>query len=204
MAENGHRKVGCVIMASGLGKRFGRNKLLEPFRGRSLIQRVLELTEEEAAGCLFDRRIVVTRSEEVRELCERQNVEVLFHQMPDRSDAVRLGISAMEEMDGCLFCPCDQPLLQRESIQRIVWRFREKGTGILRLAWKEQQGAPVLFGREYFEELKCLPKGRGGSYLVKRYPDQVETVSAQWEAELYDCDTQEDLARLLRMSEEIE
>ena len=32
-------KLGCVIMASGLGKRFGGNKLMEDFHGKPMIQR---------------------------------------------------------------------------------------------------------------------------------------------------------------------
>ena len=36
---------GCVIMASGLGKRFGGNKLLARLKGRPLIQYALDATE---------------------------------------------------------------------------------------------------------------------------------------------------------------
>ena len=65
--------VGCVIMASGISKRFGENKLLVDFRGKKLIERVLELTE----GSLFARRIVVTRTKEVEALCKEQGIEVI-------------------------------------------------------------------------------------------------------------------------------
>ena len=38
-------QIGCVIMASGLGKRFGGNKLMADFHGKPMIQRSLNATE---------------------------------------------------------------------------------------------------------------------------------------------------------------
>ena len=37
--------LGCVIMASGLGKRFGGNKLMADFDGQPLICRALTVTD---------------------------------------------------------------------------------------------------------------------------------------------------------------
>ncbi|MGN1141161.1 MAG: NTP transferase domain-containing protein [Oliverpabstia sp.] len=193
-ASENKKKVGCVIMASGLSKRFGRNKLLAEFRGKTMIQRILDITGEE----LFDRRVVVTRSEEVRELCRQQKVDVIFHELPDRNDTIHFGVDVMKEMDGCMFCPCDQPLLQRESLVRMLRQFEKKGKGIYRLSYEEKQGAPILFGKEYFQELLALPSKCGGSYLVKKYPDQVENVSASDKIELFDIDTPEQYEAMIQ------
>lgn len=184
--------IGCVIMASGLSKRFGRNKLVEEFQGKTLIQRILDTTGDG----MFARRVVVTRSEEVRQICEAQHVPVIFHELPGRNDTVRLGIDEMSGMDGCVFCPSDQPLLRKESLKRIVEAFSQKRSGMFRLSYGEKQGTPILFGKEYFEELAHLPEKKGGSYLAKKYPEQVELISAEDELELFDIDTTEDLERL--------
>lgn len=37
--------IGCVIMASGLGKRFGSNKLMADFNGKPMIYRILSATD---------------------------------------------------------------------------------------------------------------------------------------------------------------
>ena len=83
-------QIGCVIMASGLGKRFGGNKLMADFNGKPMIQRALDLTEG-----LFCRRVVVTRHERIAGLCREQNVDVVLHDLPHRSDTVRLGLEAL-------------------------------------------------------------------------------------------------------------
>ena len=56
--KNAHPPVGCVIMASGLARRFGSNKLLADFGGRPLLCRALEVTATPALAA----RVVVTRS----------------------------------------------------------------------------------------------------------------------------------------------
>lgn len=40
-----NQNLGCVIMASGLGKRFGGNKLMADFDGQPLICRALTVTD---------------------------------------------------------------------------------------------------------------------------------------------------------------
>ena len=190
-------KIGCVIMASGVSKRFGANKLLTEFQGKSLIQRTLELTD----GNLFEKRLVLTRTPEAAEMCERQNVSVICHNLSERREAIKLGVDVMSEMDGILFCPCDQPLLSRESLSRMVKVFREemgeKMTAaekwILRLSCENEVGAPVLFGSKYFEELKNLPEHCGGSWLIKKYPENLVKIPAVHKLELFDIDTKEDL-----------
>lgn len=184
--------LGCVIMASGLGTRFGGNKLLADFDGQPLIVRVLDATEG-----IFAKRVVVTRHEAVAALCEARHIPAVLHDFPGRNDTVRLGLEALGEgMDGCLFCPGDQPLLRRETLGRMVRAARENPDKILRLSCGNKAGAPVLFPSSLFEELKALPEGKGGSVLVKKYPELVTNVPARDEWELLDVDTPEDLENL--------
>ena len=185
--------VGCVIMASGISKRFGENKLLVDFHGEMLIERVLKLTE----GNLFARKIVVTRTKEVFEICKKRGIEVILHEFPGRGDAVRLGMEQMIDMDGCMFCPCDQPFLERKSLNRMVGKFTYGEKTIFKLGFEEKKGAPVLFSKEYFEELCKLPEKSGGSYIIKKYPEEVDVIQAESEEELLDMDTKEEYQRML-------
>lgn len=185
--------LGCIIMASGRGKRFGGNKLMADFLGRPMLCRALDATEG-----LFAKRVVVTRHEDVAELCRKQGVSVLLHSEPDRSDTVRLGLEQLgEDIRGCLFCPGDQPLLSRESVERMA--NEAEGEHILRLAWEDRPGAPVLFPRRYFPELLDLPQGCGGSFVIKKYPGLVRNIQAREEAELWDADTPEALEELKKI-----
>ena len=184
-------KTGCVIMASGLGKRFGGNKLMADFGGKPMIQRALEATEG-----LFSRRVVVTRHESVARLCREQNVEVVLHDLPHRSDTVRLGLEALGELDVCMFLPGDQPLLRRETVAMLLENWMENPDRIIRPAYEDSEGSPVLFPAWAFSELKDLPEGKGGGVVIKKHPGMLCRVPVADPFELADADTPETLEML--------
>ena len=185
-------RIGCVIMASGLSRRFGSNKLLAEYQGKTFIERTLELTKD-----IFDERIVLTRSPEIMGICESHGVEAILHTLTGRNEAVALGISKMKDMDACLFCPCDQPMLKKESVLKMIECFRTYGTGIIRLCYGKRDGAPVMFSKEYFDELSDLPEKKGGGYLACIYPDDVIRLTVSDEKELLDIDTEDDYRKLI-------
>ena len=213
--------IACIIMASGLGRRFGGNKLLAEFHGKPLIEHILEQTEG-----LFPRRVVVTRYREIEEICRRQGIDCVLHTLPGRNDTIRLGVEFFQadrsqtisktgnpkkelfdsekppfHPKGYLFCPADQPLLTKGTLKKIAAEFSQhhKPGDIFRLSYGEMAGAPVLFDAVYAEELTKLPEKNGGSYLIRKYPCQVISITAASAAELMDVDTAEDLEQLSHM-----
>lgn len=205
--------VGCVIMASGASRRFGSNKLLADFCGEPMLCRAFAATDTPRLSA----RIVVTRSDEVAQLCRSRNVPVLLHDLPGRNDTVRLGLSALleqvPELFGCMFLPGDQPLLCCKTVEAMAGisgrdhgarleRQKETEREIFRLGFRVRNdpspltGSPVLFGKGYFAQLLSLPEGRGGSVLLKKYPLNVHTVCVAEPWELLDADTPQTLAQL--------
>ena len=186
-------KVGCVIMASGLGKRFGGNKLMADFAGKPLFLRALEASEG-----LKDHRVVVTRHADVAEICRDLGVNVILHQLPNRNDTVRLGLEALGDLDGCLFLPADQPLLRRETVDGLVKAWENDRESILRPIHEDTPGAPVLFPAWAFPALRTLPEGKGGGWIIRNQSDRVKLLEVEDEFELMDADTPELLAVLER------
>ena len=199
--------VGCVIMASGLSRRFGTNKLLADFCGQPMLCRAFDATATPGIAA----RIVVTRSAQVQALCKAQGVPVLLHALPGRNDTVRLGLSALlvqhPELTGCMFLPGDQPLLRRATVDQLLTAFaqtqKETERVILRLGWRAGGaepllGSPVLFGSGHFDALRALPEGKGGGVVIRQHPGCVRAVYAQSAEELEDADTVERLEALKR------
>ena len=184
-------KLGCVIMASGLGKRFGSNKLMADFHGEPLIQRALRATDG-----LFAKRVVVTRHESVAALCRELGADVVLHDLPHRSDTVRLGLEALGDLDACMFLPGDQPLLRRETVAMLLEIRKENPDRIIRPAYEDSEGSPVLFPAWAFPELKTLPEGKGGGVVIKNHPHEVYRASVFDPFELADADTPEMLTML--------
>ena len=181
-------KIGCVIMASGLGKRFGGNKLMADFDGKPMILQALRASDPLAA-----HRVVVTRHEDVAALCRQLDVPVLLHNLPHRSDTVRLGLEALGDVDACMFLPADQPLLRPETVALLVSHWQANRQSIVRPFHDAVPGAPVVFPKWAFEQLRQLPEGKGGGWVIKQHPECVESVPVSDPYELLDADTPETL-----------
>lgn len=173
---------GCVIMASGLGKRFGGNKLMAQLGGKPVVQWGID-----AAKAVFSKVVVVTRHEDVAALCERRDVPVVLHDLPERSDTVRLGLEALGDVEHCLFLPGDQPFVTKESLFSMVLA-AENSDCVWRLGGK----APAIFPKWAFENLKNLPQGKGGNVIIAQHG--AKSLEAETEWELRDIDTPQDLS----------
>ena len=184
--------IGSVIMASGLGRRFGGNKLMADFHGKPMICRILDATEG-----IFSRRVVVTRSAEVADLCREWGIRAVLHSLPHRSDTVRLGLEAMPGIERCLFATADQPLLRKETIAALAMASKNDPNDIWRISCGGVHGSPVVFPKWSFSELLDLPEGKGGGFVAKKYPEHLRTADVRDLYELKDVDTPEDLSELL-------
>lgn len=191
-------QTGCVIMASGLGKRFGGNKLMADFHGEPMILRAIAATEG-----LFDRRVVVTRHEDVASLCRNLGIQVVLHDLPNRNDTVRLGLEAVGDVDCCLFCPGDQPLLKRDTVARLLENWKDSRDSILRPVFEDVLGSPVLFPSRCFPELQSLPDGKGGGFVIRNHPEDVCTIPVTNPFELADADTPEMLETLKNLDDKL-
>ena len=190
-------KIGCVIMASGMARRFGSNKLLHDFHGEPIMVRILRSVKQ--AGIHYP--IVVTRHPEVVEICKAENIPAILHDLPRRSDTVRLGmeylLNACPNLGGIMFAASDQPCLRWQSIAALCAALAQEPKCIHRLSFRGTVGNPVLFPRSTFRELCQLPEGKGGGAVVKAHPELVRTVEAADFRELVDVDTPEILQSLL-------
>ena len=182
---------GCIIMASGLGTRFGSNKLMASLDGAPLIANVIR-----ACDGLFAKRVAVTRHEDVAKLCRSLGMEAVMHDEPLRSDTVRLGMQAMDGCDAVTFIQADQPFISANTLAALLRGAETHPEFIWRVGFQGTQGAPVLFPAWAFDELRALPPGKGGGFVAKAHAQRVRCVEAASEWELFDVDTVQDLEAL--------
>lgn len=145
-------RLGCVIMASGTGSRFAAalgvaggdepsNKLFEELGAST----VLGTTIDSVPPC-YDV-VVSTRWPAAAMVAAQHGARFALHHGPQRSDSVRAGLGEGlgREWRGCLFLPGDQPLVSRESFERLAEAFWREPQYVYRLGWKGHPGSPVLF-----------------------------------------------------------
>ena len=178
-------------MIQSIIKRDGRVVLYDQNKIAAAILRALE-----ASRSLKETCVVVTRHEDVAELCRAHGVKVVLHDLPHRSDTVRLGMEALGDVDGCMFPPADQPLLRPETVEQVIAHWVNHQQRIVRPFYEDTPGSPVIFPGWTFEQLRSLPEGKGGGWVMKQHPESIEPVSISDPYELMDADTPETLETL--------
>lgn len=126
--DNTFSSISCIIMASGMSKRFGTNKLLASFNNNTLFENAINISR----FVNFDKTLAVTRHNELVQICEQEHIHCIKHNMPYRNDMVRLGVSHILRethkhksccTQGILFLPSDQPLITKTSLQLLCLLF---------------------------------------------------------------------------------
>lgn len=126
--DNTFSSISCIIMASGMSKRFGTNKLLASFNNNTLFENAINISRFVS----FGKTLAVTRHDELVQICEREHIHCIKHNMPYRNDMVHLGVSHILKeaccqknncTQGILFLPSDQPLITKTSLQLLCLLF---------------------------------------------------------------------------------
>lgn len=183
-------RIACIVLAAGKSTRFGANKLLAPLVDRPLLVHTLDAIPR---SC-FSQVVAVVSDPEVETLCCRHGVKTVAYEGGPQSQSIRLGLEAVQDVDGCLFILGDQPLCSSDSIRRLVSDFQAQPKAVHRLAYQGQPSSPTLFPAHLFPALKKLTGEHGGMAAVGDTP--VWYTEAAGPQELWDADTPEKLSRI--------
>ncbi len=185
--------IGCVVLAAGDGKRFGSNKLLREFDGKSLIRRALESVPAEH----LKATVVVTQYPDISALAKEYCFTQIINAHPEwgQSHSIKLGLAALEHCDAVLFQVADQPLLKQETVVQLIELSHQYPNSIVCLSHDGIKGNPCLFPARFFSELMALEGDCGGRIVRQAHEECVVTLEAPKE-ELRDIDTLSDLEQL--------
>lgn len=183
-------KIATIFLASGKSVRFGQSKLTYPVDGGSLIERCFAHFPFE----LFLQNIVVTNQPQIAVQASLLGLSVVENPLGEGlSDTIRLGIAALQqEIDACMFCVCDQPFVQRQSIKAIVDAYQSQPEHIICLGKGMRRGNPVIFPKSLFTQLQSLRGDEGGTVVIQRHQNLLQIVDCIDERELFDVDTMSD------------
>jgi molybdenum cofactor cytidylyltransferase len=194
----------AILMAAGFSERFGgQNKLLVPFRGKPLARYTLELAS--GLNC-FSSVFFVAARDDIAALAAGLPVTPVRNAAPENGqrESVRLGVEAADVFLAAarriadaayyLFLPCDQPLLDTETL-RLILNARQKGC-IVEPHFQDRPYAPGLFSGVFRKELLALNKGEPPRIIKARRPEAIRPVRVSNPFALLDIDTPEDLQRL--------
>lgn len=190
-----------VILAAGEASRMGRVKQLLPFKGKTVLQWVID----NAAASSLQRVVVVLGhcAGLIEPAIAGEKVTVVVNEdyKSGQSSSVKAGMRALPEgSDAVLFLLGDQPLVAPETINRVLDAYRSTHSPIVLPVFNGKRGNPVLFSRETFPALDALAGDSGARPLFEEYAARILQVQVDDPYIHFDVDTEEDYLRLLELN----
>lgn len=188
-------RVFALILAAGSSTRFGGDKQLATFRGKTLIRTALE-----SAEAVFAERTLLILGKTWQPCLEAIGVQQGFFAINDSSErgmsgSIQVGVRALSRSaDAIVIALSDQPLVTPNHLARLVGAWDGSPTGIVCSAATDYLGPPALFGADHFQALIELAGDKGARAVIAAHADRVSQVHCQ--AAVADIDTTSDLSRL--------
>lgn len=192
--------VAAIVLAAGASQRMSQPKQLLPWGrdGQPMLRHVVQ----NALAAPVDEVIVVLghAAERIAPVLEGLPVRIAINTAwaEGLSTSIHAGLDALDPaIEAALFVLADQPGLPTEHMAALVARFRRTRTPVVVTALGERRGAPALFARPLFDELRTVQGDQGGRALIVRHSDVAATVELFNAALLADIDTFDDYAALI-------
>lgn len=163
-----------LLLAAGLSRRFGGNKLLASWKGKPLYTYSLLALAGLAARRPDCRLTVVTRYEEIQSHALALGARVCWndHSEEGISSSLRLGLESAPEVDFYLCSVADQPDLTTDTAGAFLDAFLASGNPLGCIAHQGQPGNPAIFHRRFREELLALQGDTGGRRVLERHQSE--------------------------------
>ena len=186
--------ISAIIMASGFSRRMGKNKLLMKYNDKFLIEYTLDIISKFD----FKEKIIVTQYEKIKEIGESLNFKVVINKQPNNgiSESIKLGIKNCDKSEGYMFFVSDQPLLDKNDIEKLIKEFEKDKSFIIITKYKESFGNPVIYPKKYKEQILNLEGDKGGKSIIKS-SDKIKYVNV-CENTLFDIDNINDFNNLIK------
>lgn len=186
-----------IILASGLSKRMGTDKLMLAVEGVPVIERVIAAASKSKLGEL----VLVCTNAAVASIGIKYGVKIVENTAPEQgqSNSVRLGVgNSSHNAEGFMFLVGDQPFINESIINRMIENFDAEVCGAVVPLYNGVRGNPVIFASRLREKLTDLSGDAGGRVLLGGLEGSIVTVSFSEEKPGRDIDTPEEYEALIK------
>ena len=186
-------EVWAIILAAGESKRMKVPKMLLPFHGKTMIEKVVE----NVAGSEVFRTLVVVGAfrDEVLGAISHTGVSSCYNENYRNGmlSSVKCGFKNLPALyDAVLVFPGDQPFIVPDVINSLIKAYRETGKGIIIPVYREKRGHPILISSKYRDAVGSLDENEGLRLLSEMFKEDVSEVKTSSPGILKDFDTRED------------
>ncbi|MDJ0731409.1 MAG: nucleotidyltransferase family protein [Crocosphaera sp.] len=195
---NDQLKIPIIILAAGSSTRMGTAKQLLPYQGITLLGHTIKI----AIASVCHPVVVVLGANADKIRPEIDEDAILVVENPSwflgMGSSIRQGILSLlqssQTIEAAIITVCDQPFLSTELINDLVVTYHNSKKSIIACQYADTYGVPVLFQSKFFSELASLNEKEGAKKLIKKYENDVLTIS--FPQGVIDIDTPQDYQQL--------
>jgi molybdenum cofactor cytidylyltransferase len=177
-------KLEAIVLAAGMGTRFGGGKLTAFFEGGRLIDGALA-----AAKAAPVRGVIVVVGADPRVEGAADGCRIVRAQdyAAGLSASLRAGIASLpEDCEGVFVFLGDMPHIPHAVLEKLAEAL--PGHAAAAPVWDGQRGHPVLLGREQFDKLMGLTGDAGAGAVLAALGERLALVEAPDAGVLFDVD----------------
>ncbi len=186
-------EIWAIILAAGESKRMKVPKLLLPFNGKTMIEKVIEnVIRSEVFRTLV---VLGSYKDEILGSISHLPINHCYNENYRKGmlSSVQCGFKNLPvNFDAVLVFPGDQPFIEPDVIDMIINTYRETGKGIIVPVYRKKRGHPLLIDCKYRDEINNLEENEGLRSLSKMHQKDVFEVKTNSPGILKDFDTKED------------
>lgn len=194
--------ISIILLAAGQSSRMGSPKQLLLYKGKTLIQNSIDLTEKIGLNTVA---VVGAYSEQIIGQTDFKHVKIevnaVWHE--GMSSSLQCGLSYLlrsnPDTEAIIVILCDQPLLTSQVIINIVRKYQETFSPIVHCNYGETTGPPTLFHKSTFSYIMELTGDQGGKNVINLFSEKV--VYVDFQGGEFDIDTTENFNHLLNMDD---
>jgi molybdenum cofactor cytidylyltransferase len=183
----------AIVLAAGESRRMGSPKMILPYEGMTIIEKVLE----NVLASNVEKVVTVLGShwEEIIKVIERFQVPHCYNSnfKDGMLSSVKCGFEFLpREFRAAMVFLGDQPMVETSVINKLIKAYNETGKGILVPVFQNKRGHPLMVDKKYRDEIINLDDPEGLKGLLLRHPVDLLEVNTENSSVLDDIDTRED------------
>jgi len=167
-AEANRKPLAAVILSGGESRRMGSPKALVPYRGKTFVEHLIEITRHPRVG--LTRIVAGAHADEIRGRLAANANDIVVNADWEKGQlsSIQAGVRSLPEggTEGMILCPVDHPIVSANLVARLIHEFDASGRAIALPTYHGRRGHPLIFRASLYAELLAASADVGARQVV--------------------------------------
>jgi len=191
--------VWAIVLAAGMSTRMGTQKLLLPFDGKTIVEKVVENILNSGIGNVVV--VLGANSVEITEVLKSWPVQTIRNEnfREGMHTSVISGVNVLpENAKAVMIFLGDQPFIPENVSVKVIEAWNNSGKGIVIPLFNGKRGHPPLYDLKFRQEIINLDPSIGLRSVAQKFQDEILEVETFCPEIVRDIDTREDYLKTIK------